>query len=279
MNVLRFESPADFARAATPFLLEHEAENNLLFGLLNRIDDATRATLRVVQDGGRPVAAALQTDPAHHLILSHASNDAIDVLADALAKDGVTLPGAQGSSSVAQRFTERWARSHGQLARRKMALGVYRLTRVVPPARAPQGAHHVATSDDVPAVAQYMKEFCEAIGENVDDDFDAAARRRIATSSLHLWKVNGAAVSIAAGVGPTPNGIRIGLVYTPAHLRNRGYASALVASLSQKLLDSGRTFCFLFTDLENPTSNKIYRDIGYEFVCEQHQFRFDSAGA
>ena len=28
----------------------------------------------------------------------------------------------------------------------------------------------------------------------------------------------------------------------------------------------------LFTDMTNPTSNKIYMDIGYEFVCDSIHF-------
>jgi predicted GNAT family acetyltransferase len=81
-------------------------------------------------------------------------------------------------------------------------------------------------------------------------------------------------VSLAAFCGPTPNGMRIGPVYTPPQYRGKGYASANVAALSQRLLDSGRKFCYLFTDLANPTSNKIYQKIGYEQVCEFGTVRF-----
>jgi uncharacterized protein len=49
-----------------------------------------------------------------------------------------------------------------------------------------------------------------------------------------------------------------------------------VASLSQRLLDEGRTFCFLYTDLSNPTSNRIYIDIGYEPVCDSWNYRFEA---
>ena len=57
-------------------------------------------------------------------------------------------------------------------------------------------------------------------------------------------------------------------MYTPPELRGRGYATALTAELSQRLLDGrlfegGRRFCFLYTDLANPTSNAIYERIGY----------------
>jgi hypothetical protein len=67
--------------------------------------------------------------------------------------------------------------------------------------------------------------------------------------------------------------MRVGPVYTPPAERRRGYAGALVAALSQRLLDEGREFCFLFTDLANPTSNHVYQEIGYEPVCEVTQWR------
>jgi predicted GNAT family acetyltransferase len=63
-------------------------------------------------------------------------------------------------------------------------------------------------------------------------------------------------------------------VYTPPERRDRGYASNLTAAASQDQLDNGRQLCFLFTDLANPTSNRIYRQIGYEPVCDVNLYRF-----
>ena len=75
-------------------------------------------------------------------------------------------------------------------------------------------------------------------------------------------------MSLAVSKGPTPNGIRIGPVYTPPEQRGHGYASACTATLSQMMLDSGYRYCFLFTDLSNPTSNSIYQKIGYRPVID-----------
>jgi predicted GNAT family acetyltransferase len=94
-------------------------------------------------------------------------------------------------------------------------------------------------------------------------------------SGWWLWMLGGRPVAMAGYGGATPNGVRIGPVYTPPDLRGRGYATALVASLSQWLLtDRGRTFCFLYTDLSNPTSNEIYRRIGYRQVAESAEYKF-----
>ncbi len=65
------------------------------------------------------------------------------------------------------------------------------------------------------------------------------------------------------GVNPPSYGVaRVGPVYTPKSHRGRGYASAAVAEVSQRILDEGGRAC-LFTDQANPTSNKIYEALGY----------------
>jgi predicted GNAT family acetyltransferase len=80
---------------------------------------------------------------------------------------------------------------------------------------------------------------------------------------------------MAAQARPTASGIAINGVFTPAEHRCRGYASALVAAVSQMSLDSGKKFCTLYTDLDNPTSNSIYQKIGYKPVGDSTVYRFE----
>jgi predicted GNAT family acetyltransferase len=99
------------------------------------------------------------------------------------------------------------------------------------------------------------------------------------TAGFLVWEDGGEPVSLAGWGGATPNGIRVGPVYTPPELRGRGYATALTAELSRRLLDGrlfegGRRFCFLYTDLANPTSNAIYERIGYRRVAESAEIVF-----
>jgi predicted GNAT family acetyltransferase len=96
---------------------------------------------------------------------------------------------------------------------------------------------------------------------------------RLAGGGFALWE-DGEPVSMAGWGSPTPNGMRIGPVYTPPERRGRGYGSAATAAASAEQLAAGRTFCFLYTDLSNPTSNKIYMDIGYEPVCDSIEYAF-----
>ena len=50
----------------------------------------------------------------------------------------------------------------------------------------------------------------------------------------------------------------------------------MTAAASQDQLDRGRRFVFHYTDLSNPTSNKIYQAIGYEPVCDVDMYRFET---
>jgi predicted GNAT family acetyltransferase len=66
-------------------------------------------------------------------------------------------------------------------------------------------------------------------------------------------------------------------VYTPPSDRGRGFASSIVTELTRHLLEGGRRFCFLYTDLANPTSNHIYRSIGYRPIAESVHLSFEPA--
>ena len=280
MHLDRFSDARDFVESATPFLVEREAEHNLIFGVAATLrEDPGQYTgapyMAAVSDGDRVVAAAIQTPP-WRLVLSEIDDDrAIGVLVDdLLARD---LPGVQGPPEVARAFVDAWVARAGQPAHHELAERIYRLTAVrpLPPVA---GFVRPARPADRALVIDWVGAFMrEAHGEDDPAADEAAADRWIAGRSrvLHLWQVEGDTVSLCGVGGPTPNGIRIGPVYTPPDRRGRGYASALVAAVSQAELDAGRRFCFLFTDLANPTSNRIYQAIGYEPVRDIAVYGFD----
>jgi len=277
----------EFLAAAGPFLEQHEAENNLLFGISSAIrvtpelfaDDPPRFA-SVADDGGRIVAATLRTPP-HNLVLSWTDDmKAVDALVDALGSE--SLPGLLGPTGAAARFTAGWTDATGQTAAIEVAERIFRLMRVIPPDRPPPGSWRLAEPRDRDLITSWVVAFSEeAVPEAPPiPDPAAVADRWIARAGRlgYLWEDGGAVVSMVGASGETPNGIRIGPVYTPPALRGRGYASSLTVAASADQLVRGRRFCFLFTDLANPTSNKIYRAIGYEPVCDVDQVRFD-AGA
>ena len=96
---------------------------------------------------------------------------------------------------------------------------------------------------------------------------------RLPEGQYWIWE-DGEPVSMASGSPPIDGVSRIGAVYTPPERRNRGYAEGCVRELSRHLQAEGLR-CMLYTDLSNPTSNSIYRRIGYRAVAEVLRYRFD----
>ena len=271
----------EFDRLAFDFLAAREAEHNLLFGITAGVragEYAEPAYFAVVRDGERVVATALRTPPFNLILSEIDDGDAIPLIATEAAALWPDLPGVLGPKAHASRFAHLWEVRTGRVATLHTAERAFRLTKVTPPR--PVGGHmRLAELDDRSLVTEWLVAFgVEALRQPPDlARMEAYADRLIARlggRAMYLWD-DGGPVSMTLASAVTPHGSRVGAVYTPPELRGRGYASALVAAVSQAQLDAGRRFCFLFTDLANPTSNKIYRDIGYEPVCDVDEYRFE----
>jgi predicted GNAT family acetyltransferase len=107
-------------------------------------------------------------------------------------------------------------------------------------------------------------------------DLDHATRMvdaRLDDGGVFIWD-DGGPVSVVAMSPPVAGVPRIGPVYTPPAHRRRGYAGMAVAEVSRGALTAGARTCMLFTDLANPTSNKIYAEVGYERFGDWAEYRF-----
>ncbi len=286
-SVQRHTSVHEFLAVAGAFLAEREAENNLLFGISSAVRDTPDLfgdeppRFATVADGGGGIVAATLRTPPHNQVLSWTDDmDAVDALVDVLRHE--QLPGFLGPTAAAARFASRWTDATGQNAQVEVAERIFRLSSVIAPDQPASGTWRLAEPRDRDLIARWAIDFfAEAVPEAPPiPDPAATADRWIARVGrmLYLWEDGDTVVSMVGAGGETPNGIRIGPVYTPPDLRGRGYASSLTAAASADQLERGHRFCFLFTDLANPTSNKIYQAIGYEPVCDVDQVRF-SAGA
>ena len=274
MQVERLDSRA-FHEQARAFLLEREAEHSVILGLASRLEVDPRSYgedpyLAVAADGGRVVAAAVRTPP-HGLLLAATDDDvALEALTSDVREVYRSLPGVVGPLATVQRFVELWQACTGAKARVAVAERAFQASSVRHPADVP-GRSRPYREDDWGLVLSWLTAFeAEALPFPMPIDASESLRKRLADpeSGHVLWEDDGLAVSLAGYTGPTPNGIRVGPVYTPPELRGRGYASALVADVTETLLAGGRSYCFLFTDLANPTSNSIYQRVGYEPVAD-----------
>jgi len=267
MELTRHDGADAFLAHAGEFLRAREAEHNLILGLSSRLQVAPLMYgeppyFAVAEEGGRVVAVTMRTPP-HNLILSEVDDEAAlqPLLEDARAEFG-SLPGVVGPKQPVARFAQAW----GAPARLEIAQRAFRADHVDAPSGVP-GQMRDYEHDDRELAARWMDAFAE---EALPEPPPGTSEEFVD----HREEDEGGAVSMAGFGGRTPNGIRIGPVYTPPELRGRGYASALTAALTQRLLDGGLRFCFLFTDLANPTSNSIYQRIGYEAVSDVDLWTF-----
>jgi predicted GNAT family acetyltransferase len=273
MQLDRFDRVEDFLASAGEFLAEREAEHNLILGIssgLRRDPNPYDGPpyLAAVTDHDRVVAAAIRTPP-YNLVLSEVDDlAALARLSADLAQE--QLPGLVGPPAAVRAFADAWVARVGGGWEVMLNERAYRLTRLVPP-RAADGAARLALPDDRAIVESWMLDFKlealnDADAERVRLGLDAWERG--SDRRFWLWESDGRPVSMVGAGGETPNGIRIGPVYTPPSDRGRGFASNLTAAVSRTVMDEGRRYCFLYTNLANPTANKIYQAIGYEPVTD-----------
>ncbi len=278
MRVVKVPEAAEWLRQAEPLLLTDEPRHNLILGIAGTLRDQpglyAERELWTVEADGVVLAAALRTPP-YRLVLAGRERAALAALAGALDE----LPGVVGAVPEAHDFAAEWQARTGAEIVPGFGQGVYKLERVVP-ARPASGVSRPATDGDRELLLEWLHAFSvEALDEESPDraNLERMLAQRLgagADSGFVLWEDDGEAVAVTGFGSPTPNGSRIGPVYTPPEQRGHGYASAVVAEVSQARLDAGKRFCFLYTDLANPTSNKIYTAIGYERVCDSVELDF-----
>jgi len=283
----RLPDVSRFEACAAEFLGAREAENNLVLGLITGIKGGRTfgplpPYFTIVRRAGAVVAAAMRTPP-HNLILTDGSDpDALPLIVEDAQRAMPDTPGLSGPRTLASRAVDLWCERTGAKARVTMAQRIYRLSHVIPPRRAPGSARLARESDRGTAVDFFQAFVAEALAASDHpanrEDAEKTATHWIGGRGLWVW-VDDGLVAMAGASGRTPNGIRVGAVYTRPDKRRRGYASSLVAALSQAQLDAGRRFCFLYTDLANPTSNHVYQAIGYEPVCDVDEYRFEVPAA
>lgn len=280
MQLTRYQSAPAFLARAQAWLEQNEAANNLILGIAVRLaqhPDRIKQPpyLATVEANGELVAAAVMTPPHRIVLYAAAGADPAPLrpLVDDLRAGGWSVPGVMAPSATSAAFAQLWSDATGRPHRPAMRERAYELRHVTPPAAVP-GALRPATEADLPLAAAWAYNFMRDAGlPGTEEQAREIAELRIADRDLFLWD-DGGPVSMAAKTRHSTHGISISLVYTPAALRGRGYASACVAALSQQLLDAGWEFCALFTDLANPTSNDIYQRIGYRPVCDFNEYDF-----
>src|SRR5918999_5717989 len=140
LTFVRIDDAGEFLDRAGDFLVSREAEHNLILGVAAQVRSMRDAfgadppSFGVVTDGdARVVAATMRTPPFNPVLLEVEDDAAIDLIAERLAAE--PLPGVSGPKEVVARFADRYAARTGRRARIALAERIFRLDRLVSPAR------------------------------------------------------------------------------------------------------------------------------------------------
>jgi GNAT superfamily N-acetyltransferase len=266
-----YEDAASVLTSAGEFLRSRPVSHNLILSLLDgRMMHPEPARYWVASRAGQVTGVVFQSPLTRPALLVPMELDVIEALVEAIASQGIALPGVNGEAATAASFAGQWTERCKTSALPVMGLRLYELGDLQP-IRPVEGAPRQAEPSDRDRAIQWVREFSIEIHEP-DGDFEQMTDAWIALGQIWLWENNGP-VSMAVCRKPVEGVVRVSGVYTPPKLRRRGYAEACIYEVSKRSIEAGYR-PILYTDLGNPTSNSIYRRIGYKAASEGLFYRF-----
>ncbi|MFC8878731.1 GNAT family N-acetyltransferase [Streptomyces ardesiacus] len=232
-------------------------------------------------EAGGEVHAVFYLTSRGRLGLTPLSVEQTDALAAHLTVLGHSPANVIADHDTATAFADSWQRHTGAAPALFWRTHLYRLGTLTPPQPPPEGRGRLTDGTDREQVVRWCREFCVIVGEQPSIDLIDAGSwddSRFGDRHFTLWETpDGIPVSMAAATSVIGGVVRIDPVYTPAHLRGRGYAGAVTAEASQAALAAGATDVVLFTDPDNPTSNTLYQRMGYVHVADFAGYRFSGS--
>ncbi|MEV6285423.1 GNAT family N-acetyltransferase [Kribbella sp. NPDC051770] len=262
--------PAAFAPVAFPWLQRDPVLNSvLLSNVQGRIDgllyDPAPPVFVSVHRGDEVVGVVACT-ALRGVMLGGLDAELLPVVVAAVVDSGIKVKYVEGAPEVTTAFTAQYAGELGKSFVEDRWTRLHRLAKFT--SLEAEGHARPATDADLAAAAEMMAGFGEAIGGRIGvEEEQRWARDRIRLGRLWVWERDGRVVSMASHNGGLFGAARIGAVYTPPKERGNGYAGAVTSHVTREILAAGDQAC-LFTDLANPTSNKIYAQIGYRTVID-----------
>ena len=262
MGLQRHES-AEALLATAGHVLE-AAPDVLLYGLAAQMvgRDVAEGTYLASLHAATGVAGAALRTPGRKLLLTPMAEDGCARVAEDVTEVVPSLEGVLAEQATARAFADVWCRRTGQRPRDGFAQRLLVLEALAPPVGVPGALRPAARAESHGLGAWVLAFLSEVELDEPRVPPERIAGRRIERGELFVWD-HGGARAIAAVVGRSPKAARIGLVYTPPEWRGRGYASALVAALAERLRAEGCPTCSLFTMRDNPLTNRLYERLGF----------------
>ena len=269
----------EYAERTSDLLLSSPVEHTVALTVLENVRGGRRWSEEPMlfgwYDDGAEVRSAVFRTPPFELLLAVVPEEATTVLVAALRDAGADVPGVNGDAGSVDRFVDAWTAATGEHGTTTLALDLYELGTLSHPEPAPDGRARLAEEGDLDVAVRWYTAFQEET-PTPSTDVLPLVRERMDERRLWLWEdAAGVPVSLAARTAAVAGVARIAPVYTPPEHRRNGYAGALTAHVTAQILAQGNQAC-LYTDLANPTSNKLYARIGYLPVADAIDLTFTS---
>ncbi len=274
MEIEKFTDPGDFLSRTVNFRAQNEVTTQMIGRAAQACLDGRGSQYEycnwwVVQNEAREVIGLMMHTSPLNLVLSDMPENVIANCVDTVLQDDPDFSGVNAPQKLAKLFIEKFQAKEAQ--NNRFSLGISLHSYVLGKLRKPDfssGIARVAVEQDFEIVRRWRQAFI--VETEIDTiDNDELTRKAIGSNRIYIWENEGTPVSMASFTPfvetPASKITSIGGVYTPPDQRKRGYASSIVAFLSEFLIDQGLTV-MLYTDAKNPTSNKIYIDLGFEYV-------------
>src|SRR4030042_5355449 len=280
MDIKYFPNATDCLSHAGKYLAKDEARYGLINGIARAVEIyPDRYGKEVpwfcsINTGADMNAVAMRTPP-HIVLVAHFSGSleaVADQLAAAVSGKHKAIPGVVGDKELTDGFARRVCKSYNVKITHTMSQKIHRLDKVNDVPLSP-GKFRAATMADKELVVKWFHAFHIDVGGEARNEPEVNILPALELGWVFLWE-DGKPVSMALKTRPTDKGMTVGGVYTPPELRGKGYATSCVAELSRNIIQSGKEFCMLYTDLSNPTSNSIYKKISNEEVCDSVEYTF-----
>jgi predicted GNAT family acetyltransferase len=263
-TIKRYQSASVYFAENQSYLMQTEINNNLIIGLIKSYENVLEIPKQVfiltVFDGSKPKLTFFKNSPKGVLAGNNADKEDCELLIEYLQNQGILLEGLVGDEKYANLFMSLYPLKISSMKK----LISHELSNVneVPLSN---GLARLANESEIDILAQWFFLFQEEenlFPQKTAEGFIQHVQNLVNKSMLYVWEINNEIVSMATIVRETPNFQIVGAVYTPVNQRKNGYATSLVHFLSQLIVDKGKK-AGLFTNASNPTSNKIYQNIGY----------------
>jgi len=278
MRLIQHEKAKDYLKENLDYLEQEEVINSLIIGIalsnLELLEDSTLYLSILIEE--EIVFSAIKTEGRNLLISGKEStiNKAAVFLIDFLEKEKIKLPGIIGPKDLTIKLAGVIEKKLGWTSQIIFRQLIYKLEKVDLNPKT-SGRMRIANLDDLELITNWFHAFLkEALNEDDVESARKGAKHKIENNEVYLWQ-DEVPVAMSCIARPSKNGISINYVYSPKENRGKGYGTKVVAMLSEKMLNEEYEFCTLFTDMDFPTSNSIYKRIGYLPVGEFRVVSFD----